>query len=1471
MNDPFVQRMMGKVAQHRAKVRQLAAEVDVEDKENLSKVSSETRLRLNKINSLYEEESSSPLQSTDNERNIISCSESKVGLSPTKCDASSSSLNKAALDEDTSEVRKSRLGALARRTKQLNEWEDDYTYHSTSRGSQVVVGRRDTLHDSVALHSGNKDNKETLPTEEVTSCSKLKTNDSLPFTSEATKASSSPSRYYFGGGVNPDLLGESNFAESSVDSLTSSHSSSSYSESSSVLPSPQCEPTHTRYVSSTLETPINACKSPHATTFPSGSQLSVAQAFATACKSPFLSRTSVSQPSLAHKPTQRTPTKKLAWDHRMLNSLEAQGFTPTESNSRLIYDFKKEQGAQELDQHDKRHQSPEKNVTTTNSTSSSGCEMSQSLYMGASMPSASVAAANLRANVGPKIVTYHPKSPVPSPEHRLSQATSQKHRSRDLSPSKVNDLKNQWEKHIREASPERKPGPRQPSPTRAVVRSASPAKAASHHTSPERKPFFQQPSPTRAVVRTASPAKAANHHTSPERKPFFQQPSPSPAVAQPPSPARVQSPIREHVRKSRSQFRETRSPNKVEARPPPVAPVVKGEAVVPASVPVVEEGHMSSVKARAAAFDMAGGVRTSPRKDPAELSLKERLGLFEKQKDGALVPKAPFGQAVPSKALVDDRGDKTHRKSITPAAKNYPVKNLQKEVPSTAAPVHPPAQATSSIAQKVEAFNKGMRSPSPTRCGPNTIHTHRRLFEQMQEGNWKENEINSKIQTERQREMEVLLNRFKKPANKIKAQAPQSQIVAESETEYPESDEDSALESTSFDEDLNAVQPQGPPKPPRLYLDMPDTSSHPPAPPLPKSFLMNRNKAVAKRLNSTEISEAMHSPGKEYVPRIKPGFMYPALSDVETHSEAPESQESDFEDEKESSFAESVLTCASLHSLGTRIQKSAIGQSTQPLTPVAEGDSIQSKYTMSESTMEALDAIDDAIDEALDEEGELDGPTPPKRGRSCEDTPGSSSIYKTPKFAGTPSSSVFKTPKLTAQSAPEELSPDSSLIHSVSMYRKQKPEQITYTPVRQVKRQDVDSPGEALDSPSIAISARIKELQDEVCAQQNVISQASGAISVVSLRPELKGSTQHVEAERLLLISCQKRQAALNEIQRLKTEGAMGERNWASGTNPDSCHGSISISNIALPLKQDFVRKGTGSTSPHHLVLLVKHRDQVISSELLTTPGCIVEGCVTFPNLMVLHNLASNFSIALEVYCLKTGADCSASVKKEHSRLKLTPLKRLHKSESRTPSSPMLASPGGPHAVRTPAFQMVGFTHLNILTLTRNAWTLEQVPFSSPLSGHLLMNVSCSMEGGITERGFLTMFEDVGGYGAWNRRWCILQGTHLCCWMYPDDEKKKEPSGTIDLRTCTTRRVELVPRNVCARQHTFQLTCVRPATKGDTTNLVQEVRGSTVVSKLLLSADCKEERILWCNQLNKALANIRAWDPDALRSEDYQV
>ena len=75
-----------------------------------------------------------------------------------------------------------------------------------------------------------------------------------------------------------------------------------------------------------------------------------------------------------------------------------------------------------------------------------------------------------------------------------------------------------------------------------------------------------------------------------------------------------------------------------------------------------------------------------------------------------------------------------------------------------------------------------------------------------------------------------------------------------------------------------------------------------------------------------------------------------------------------------------------------------------------------------------------------------------------------------------------------------------------------------------------------------------------------------------------------------------------------------------------------------------------------------------------------------------------------------------------------------------------------------------------------------------------------------------------------------------------------------------TGNVEICPREICSRMHTFMLETSRPATKEDRDSLVVIKKGGTTILRHLLSADSRSERIAWCDILNKALDNLRAWD-----------
>lgn len=156
-----------------------------------------------------------------------------------------------------------------------------------------------------------------------------------------------------------------------------------------------------------------------------------------------------------------------------------------------------------------------------------------------------------------------------------------------------------------------------------------------------------------------------------------------------------------------------------------------------------------------------------------------------------------------------------------------------------------------------------------------------------------------------------------------------------------------------------------------------------------------------------------------------------------------------------------------------------------------------------------------------------------------------------------------------------------------------------------------------------------------------------------------------------------------------------------------------------------------------------------------------------------------------------------------------------------------------------------------------------KVPYTSPLEGSISMKITTHLKMDDELRGFLSMFDDISGLGAWHRRWCLLSEHTLSFWKYPDEENKKVPLGSIDLRSVVTNKVGLVSRDICARLHTFLLETTRAREPHDQDSLILVLEGETARIRHLLSADTKEERIEWCNRLNRALALIRAWNCQA--------
>ncbi|KAG5265127.1 hypothetical protein AALO_G00261710 [Alosa alosa] len=426
----------------------------------------------------------------------------------------------------------------------------------------------------------------------------------------------------------------------------------------------------------------------------------------------------------------------------------------------------------------------------------------------------------------------------------------------------------------------------------------------------------------------------------------------------------------------------------------------------------------------------------------------------------------------------------------------------------------------------------------------------------------------------------------------------------------------------------------------------------------------------------------------------------------------------------------------------------------------------------------------------------------------------------------------------------------------------------------------------------------MKELTNEMNLQQTVIHQASQALNCCTDEEHGKGAQVEAEAERLLLIATERRLALKTELDRLKAEGPRAERGgagWSDGASASK--GSISLLELRLPLKADFVCSTANrpeSSSHYFFVMIRSGAENTVATPLASTRNALSGDALTFSTKFTLPEVSNDFEIDIEVYYLVQKRELNPDKRKKPNKSKIllahihdlhgmcftaiTPKRFLSKSSLQTP---VMASPGGPNAVRTSNFVLVGSHKLTLASIGKNKFPLEKikyegierdllsdmfqkkVPFLCPLEGHIYLKMQCEVGSRVEERGFLTMFEDVSGFGAWHRRWCVLSGYCISYWTYPDDEKRKNPIGRINLANCTSHRVEPANREFCARPNTFELITVRPQRDDDRETLVSQCHNTMCVTKNWLSADTKDERNLWMQKLNQILVDLRTWQPDS--------
>lgn len=492
--------------------------------------------------------------------------------------------------------------------------------------------------------------------------------------------------------------------------------------------------------------------------------------------------------------------------------------------------------------------------------------------------------------------------------------------------------------------------------------------------------------------------------------------------------------------------------------------------------------------------------------------------------------------------------------------------------------------------------------------------------------------------------------------------------------------------------------------------------------------------------------------------------------------------------------------------------------------------------------------------------------------RMMTSTPASSFIVKnTPEKVSKQSkfqrANMIRTASSDSIEATDE---EHKLPYSIDAYRSTRVKETERPNVKQVivRKEDVSNRAEEARGASLfSIKQKMKILTNEMNLQQTVIHQASQALNCCTDEEHGKGSQVEAEAERLLLVATERREALKAELDRLKGDPA-GQKKAPPAPDPagvTASKGSISLQELRLPLKADFVCSTANkpeSTKYSFFIMIRAGAENTVATPLASTHRGLSGDTLAFPTKFNIPDVSSNFEIDIEVYGLMQKRELCVDKKKKPNKSKaITPKRFL--AITKSTQTPVVASPGGPNAVRTSNFILVGSHKLTLSSIGKNKFPLEKVPFLCPLEGHVFLKVQCEVGSKVEERGFLTMFEDVSGFGAWHRRWCVLSGYCISYWTYPDDEKRKHPISRINLANCTSTKVEPVNREFCARPNTFELITVRPQREDDRETLVSQCQNTMCVTKNWLSADTKDERNLWMKKLNQILVDLRMWQPDA--------
>ncbi|XP_022708834.1 uncharacterized protein LOC111271987 [Varroa jacobsoni] len=337
------------------------------------------------------------------------------------------------------------------------------------------------------------------------------------------------------------------------------------------------------------------------------------------------------------------------------------------------------------------------------------------------------------------------------------------------------------------------------------------------------------------------------------------------------------------------------------------------------------------------------------------------------------------------------------------------------------------------------------------------------------------------------------------------------------------------------------------------------------------------------------------------------------------------------------------------------------------------------------------------------------------------------------------------------------------------------------------KGKDVPIEGESNSS----LGEYKRQIEEEIVKQESIMKQTSHALAVCQDNGD-RGSEQHVEAERLLLISTQRHQAAQSELQRLNVQNSIPQPG-----------GTLTICDITLPFKKEFLKLLRSSndllTSTHYFMVLVRSGASLLHTEVVSTNEKIHGGAVNLTHHMVLKNLQEGFRVFIDVYAVEAPnrehPDYEMTMKKlrrekekEQNAHKGGILSAFTPNKRKTPSTPGNAGSSYESVkIRRPSFGLIGRVTLDesLILVNKEVHYLDNYYSESPLDGRIVMKIQLNMPPKVTHCGMLRLKDSSGMFGTTDfikSFFAAIEGSRLNLWNdMREAEEEQEPLRSFDL------------------------------------------------------------------------------------------